>query len=65
MSHEADDEKIKFLSLHEFDDTGHGMAGNYMRFELHPRRLCLFAGSQDDLVEDLFRFGLLLDNLID
>src|SRR6476660_8352445 len=65
MSHEADDEKIKFLSLHELDDTGHGVTRNYMRFQLHMRRLCLFAGSQDDLVEHLFRFGLLLDNLID
>jgi hypothetical protein len=41
------------------------MARNYVRFRLHMRRLCLFAGSQDDLVEHLFRFGLLLDNLID
>ena len=65
MSHEADDEKIKFLSLHELDDTGHGVARNYVRFQLYMRRLCLLAGSQDDLVEHPFRFGLLLDNLID
>ena len=65
MSHETDYEKIKFLSLDEFNDTGNGVARNYMRFKLHMRRLCLFAGNQDDLVEHLFRFRLLLDNLID